>query len=172
MALAYGGGADADDLAQIAVARVLDRLESFRGDAGFYTWVDRVTVNCVRDHQRRRKLVLLGDVETSGAGDAEALGRHAARPAAERPDERWERAELMERLAAHFAGIKPRLRMPLVLALVHGYTVPEIAAMLEISFAAAKKRLQRGRRELLARVKRDPALREILGGRIPKGETR
>ena len=52
-------------------------------------------------------------------------------------------------------AIKASRRYPLVLSVLHGYTVPEIAALLDLSYDAAKKRLQRGRSDLMSRLKRD-----------------
>ena len=119
----------------------------------FFVWVDRVAVNVVRDHFRSRRWVVLQPL------DEESLAGPAGLPGT---DERSERARLMRRLAGHFASLTPALRLPLVLALLHGYTVPEIAVILDISFEAAKKRLFRGRRELLGLLQRDPYCREIL----------
>jgi RNA polymerase sigma-70 factor (ECF subfamily) len=153
--LSYGHGADTDDLVQIAIARVFAKLDTFRGSASFYVWVDRITINIVRDHFRRRRFVFSYDEESDVT--AERAGSHD-----DEPDREFERYRLMEKLAAHFAAIKPKRRMPLVLAVAHSYTVPEIAAMLDISCDAAKKRLQRGRKELIGRLKRDPYCREVL----------
>jgi RNA polymerase sigma-70 factor (ECF subfamily) len=152
--LSYGYGADTDDLTQIAVARIFSKLGTFRGEASFYAWVDRVTINTVRDHFRRRRYVLPW---TDGVDRADERAATAAEP-----DQELERYRLMERLSEHFAAIGAKRRIPLMLAVAHGYTVPEIAAMLDITRDAAKKRVQRGRRELIARLKKDPFCREAL----------
>ena len=152
--LSYGYGADTDDLTQIAVARVFAKLHTFRGDASFYAWVDRVTINTVRDHFRKRRFVLPWNDGIDRAD--EHNGGHAE------PDHELDCYRLMERLAHHFSAIKPKRRIPLMLAVVHSYTVPEIAAMLDITCDAAKKRVQRGRRELIGRLKKDPYCREAL----------
>lgn len=152
--LSYGYGADTDDLTQIAVARIFARLGTFRGEASFYVWVDRVTINVVRDHFRRRRFVLPWNdgLDPSDVPAAANVG----------PDRELERYRLMERLAHHFGAIKSKRRIPLMLAVVHRYSVPEIAAMLDITRDAAKKRVQRGRRELIARLKKDPYCRDAL----------
>jgi RNA polymerase sigma-70 factor (ECF subfamily) len=152
--LSYGYGADTDDLTQIAVARIFSKLGTFRGDASFYVWVDRVTINVVRDHFRRRRFVL------PWSDGIDRSDEHAA--IEPEPDREVDRYRLMERLAHHFAAIKPKRRIPLMLAVTHGYSVPEIAAMLDITCDAAKKRVQRGRTELIGRLKRDPHCREAL----------
>jgi len=153
--LSCGGGPDVDDLVQTVMAKVLTRLDTFRGEAGFFMWVDRITINAVRDHYRRqsRGVFMLYNDEWE---------EHQVQPTP-RPDRDVDRQRLMERLSYHLDKLKPAQRLPLVLHLLHGYTVPEVAAMLELSFEATKKRLLRGRRMLMDRLTKDPQCREILG---------
>jgi len=153
--LTYGNGADADDLCQIAIARVFQRLDSYRGDARFYTWVDRITVNVVRDFYRSAKSRSAWEVLSAPAVEMTA--------ASGGPEEEYGRYELMERLAEQMGAIHIDRRVPLVLALAHGYTAPEIATMLGVTLEAIKKRLQRGRRELVGLIKKDPRLMEMVG---------
>ena len=146
--LAYGHGPDADDLVQTAIVRVFDRLDSFRGDAGFYAWVDRITVNLMRDYFRSRKSRSFWEVTTDTPPDPPSHQQ--------KPDQAAERTQLLQHLSEHLTAVPVKRRLPVVLALAHGYTAPEIAKLLDISPEAAKKRLQRGRMELIARLKQDP----------------
>ncbi len=152
--LTHGFGPDADDLVQIAIARVFSNLDTYRGDSKFYTWVDRITVNVVRDHLRNRRARRVWEVITDKELERAAPGGE--------PDSEYEVHQLMERLAGHFAALKIKHRLPIVLSLAHGYTAPEIATMLDIGLETAKKRIQRGRRELIRRLKRDPHCCDIL----------
>lgn len=157
--LSVAAGPDVEDVAQTAMARVFVSLESFRGDARFLVWVDRVTANVIKDHYRRKRWAVFQ------LFDEDVASGHWREP--ERPDQEMQRHRVLESLSKHMARLRPRLRLPLVLSLVHGYTVPEIAGMLDIGREATKKRLLRGRRDLLKRVMRDPVCREAckeLGG--------
>lgn len=54
--LAYrfcGNRADAEDIAHDVCIKLATAIRSFDGRAAFATWVYRVTLNAVRDHQRR-----------------------------------------------------------------------------------------------------------------------
>jgi RNA polymerase sigma-70 factor (ECF subfamily) len=51
-----GNVVEAEDLAQDAFIQVFRRLETFRGDASFSTWLYRVVVNTVLMKLRRRHL--------------------------------------------------------------------------------------------------------------------
>ncbi len=154
--LSCGYGPDADDLVQTVMAKVLTRLDTFRGEAGFYMWVDRIAINAVRDHYRRQSRAVFHLYRD----DWEEHQRQAST----RPDHEVEHQRLLEQLTDHLDKLKEDQRLPLVLHLVHGYTVPEVAAMMELSFEATKKRLLRGRRALLDRLQKDPRCKDLLGG--------
>lgn len=136
------------------MTRIFAKLDSFRGEARFFTWVDQVAINAVRNHanQRRRVFLFSSDRELQAAEPVD-WGT---------PERALEQRRLMRRLAVHFEAIKPKRRLPLVLSVLHGYTVPEIAAILGLTFDAAKKRLQRGRQDLTDRLKRDPQCRDAI----------
>jgi RNA polymerase sigma-70 factor (ECF subfamily) len=153
----YGSGPNCEDLVQTAMIRIFTRLESFRFEASFFIWVDRITINIVRDSFKKRKFLLFFEDVTQLEVSEEST------PA--RPDEEVEKHRLLRRLSMHFASISPNRRLPLVLSLYQGYTVPEIAALLDLSFDTAKMRLRRGRSDLLKRIKKDAycaeAIREL-----------
>lgn len=147
-------GDEAEDIVQIAMGRVFAKLSTFRGEASFFVWVDRIAVNSVRDSYKKKRLVLLGNPDE--------VPERLERGGASRPDVELSRQRLFDSLAGHFRAIKPSWRLPLVLSLLQGYSVPEIAAILDLSLDTAKMRLRRGRRDLLARLKRDPQCGETL----------
>lgn len=154
VAMAYGGGPERDDLVQIAMARAFERLGSYRGEAGFHFWIDRVTANVIKDFYRSRRWTWLPLFEADSV-PADPL-------AAPWPDREVETNELMERLDVHLGRMKPNQRMAVVLHLLHGYTSSEVAVLLDVKFDAARKRILRGRKELMRRLKRDPRCREML----------
>jgi len=147
-------GDEAEDVVQIAMSRIFSKLFTFRGEASFFVWVDRIALNAARDSYKKRRLVLLADPD--------AVPEDAERDGAARPDTELVRSRLFARLADHFHAIAPDRRLPLVLSLFQGYSVPEIAAILDLSLDQAKMRLRRGRRDLLARLKKDPQCGEAL----------
>jgi RNA polymerase sigma factor (sigma-70 family) len=152
--MSYGYGPDQDDLVQTAMAKVFMRLDSYRGESSFFVWADRVTINVVRDHYRRQKWTWLPWFDDEALPDD-------GRPRVS-PENEVARAEILERLAEHFGKLKPGQRLPLVLHLVHGYTVAEVAAIMDIRLEATRKRLLRGKKELVRRVSMDPACRRVL----------
>ncbi len=49
-----GSGADAEDITQDVCMRLAKAIRRFRGEAGFKTWLHTITLNAVRDFERRR----------------------------------------------------------------------------------------------------------------------
>ncbi|MCH2548314.1 MAG: RNA polymerase sigma factor [Alphaproteobacteria bacterium] len=45
---------DAQDVTQEVCIKVADKLHSYSGDAAFTTWLYQITMNCVRDMQRKK----------------------------------------------------------------------------------------------------------------------
>ncbi|MFO8072325.1 MAG: sigma-70 family RNA polymerase sigma factor [Polyangia bacterium] len=142
------GGNEADDIVQMALSRAFSRLHTFRGESKFTTWLDRVTINTVREHYRSRPLVhLFFNAEKPAETNA---------PKSESPERRAQAERLLLSLRQHLDAIRPKKRIALVLFAVYGYTMSEIGSMVGCSVETAKKRVQHGRRELLERLRRDP----------------
>lgn len=155
--LTAGGGQEMDDLVQTAMARVFSGLGSFRedrGDRGFLSWLDKVTINAVRQYFRRRPL----DIILTNIDDIPRSGEGAIRD----PEQQVEDKRLISRIAHHLDGIGHKKRIALILTAVYGYTTREAAELMDCSFETAKKRMQYGRRELLVRLKNDPSLGQAL----------
>jgi RNA polymerase sigma-70 factor, ECF subfamily len=152
--LALGRFADADDVVQTALTRVFYALPTFRNEAKLTTWVDRIAVNAIRDHLRRKPL-LSRLFSSAPAAETEA-------PRASAPDVDFEGRKLSGALRLHLERIKPDKRIALMLSAAYGYSVNEIAALTDCSVETAKKRLQHGRRELLSRIRKDPYLTRVL----------
>src|SRR5919201_2840000 len=49
-----GNDADAEDVTQDVLLQVLRKLDTFRGESAFPTWLHRVTVNAALAHRRKR----------------------------------------------------------------------------------------------------------------------
>src|SRR6478735_2016862 len=49
-----GNDADAEDVTQDVLLQVVRKLDTFRGESAFPTWLHRVTVNAALAHRRRR----------------------------------------------------------------------------------------------------------------------
>ncbi len=135
----------ASDLVQQAILRVIERLESYRGEAALYTWICQVARNVIADHFRTRdrrsgRVTLLED-EPSVRAVLEAL----AAPALEQPEAQAWRRDLGRLVQATVDALPDRYGEVLELKYVDGLRVREIAERLALSEKAAESLLTRAR---------------------------
>jgi RNA polymerase sigma-70 factor (ECF subfamily) len=123
----------AADCVQDAFVSAFRRASSYRGDAAVTTWLHRIVVNACLDRLRR-------DRPTSELPEYDLADRHDDVGAAET------RLDVREALARLPEG----QRMALVLVDMHGMSVAEAAAVLEVAEGTVKSRCSRGREALAA----------------------
>jgi RNA polymerase sigma-70 factor (ECF subfamily) len=133
------GPEEAEDVSQDAFLRAFHRLDRFRGDAPFRSWLLRITHNAALDHLGRRRPEPV-DPDTLDASEPAT-----ARP----PAERLEVRERIERLERKLRGLTPQHRVVLVLRDGEGLSYEEIADMTETPIGSVKGRLHRARREFV-----------------------
>jgi RNA polymerase sigma-70 factor (ECF subfamily) len=143
-----GPGADADDATQHAGLKILERVGSYRGDARLEAWSrrvgTRVCLDLMRSRKRRREV------------GREFVGHE---PVQAPPSLAWE--ALPRPLDAYLDEISEPQRQAVVMRHALGYSVPEIAELLEIPVDTAKSRLLFGRRALRKLIRRDLQTKEL-----------
>ena len=127
----------AEDLTQESFIRAWQKLDGFRGDAAFSSWLYRLSSNVVIGHLRQRKNWAL--LEFDEHKHQAALG--STRIVDERPD--------IETLLAHLPG---QARVVVILYEYLGYKHSEIARLTGIAVGTSKSLLYRARKQLQAGV--------------------
>jgi RNA polymerase sigma-70 factor (ECF subfamily) len=132
-----GDADDAADAAQDTFVSVLTKLDRFRGDAAFTTWVHRIAVNACYDVTRRRRRQPM--LRLAGEGDAppEETGPPV-------PDPADEVAGTRDVLAA-LRAIPEEFRTAVVLADLQDLPYEEVAKVLDVPIGTVKSRVHRGR---------------------------
>lgn len=136
--LAYrmvGEDALARDLTQDTFIRVFEKLDGFRGDAAFTTWLHSVATSVVLNGLRTRKRI------RSREKDMEAARHVGVTPTRIEPDVR-------RRLTEAVNGLPDKYRTVFVMHDLEGYTHREIAAALDVRTGTSKARLSRARARL------------------------
>jgi RNA polymerase sigma-70 factor (ECF subfamily) len=133
------GSDDAEDVSQDAFLRAFHRLDHFRGDAPFRSWLLRITHNAALDHLGRRR------PEPVDPQEFDATEPSASRP----PAERLELRERIERLERKLHGLSAQHRAVLVLRDAEGMSYEEIADITDSPLGTVKGRLHRARREFV-----------------------
>ncbi|MEM7612609.1 MAG: RNA polymerase sigma factor [Pseudomonadota bacterium] len=124
--------AEAEDATQDAFIQAWRKLDSFRGDSAFSSWLHRIAVNVVLASMRRRKR------------DAERLQQ--AFDANETPAA--EQLHDLSDLERAIASLPERARQVFVLAGVYGYTHEQVADTLDVAVGTCKAHLHRARQML------------------------
>ena len=133
------GSQDAEDVSQDAFLRAFHRLEHFRGEAPFQSWLLRIAHNAALDHLGRRRAE---PVDPEALDDSEETSQRL-------PAERLEVRERIERLERKLRGLSPQHRVVLVLRDAEGLSYEEIAEITSTPLGSVKGRLFRARREFI-----------------------
>ena len=126
----------AKDVAQDTFMTVLRKLEGFRGEAAFTTWLHRVTVNACYDELRRARRRPMLHIAADDGPEREPgppIEDHA------------ERVGGTLDAAAALAAIPEEFRVALVLADVQDVPYARIAEILDVPVGTVKSRVHRGR---------------------------
>jgi RNA polymerase sigma-70 factor, ECF subfamily len=149
-----GNGPDAEEVVQDALWTVVRKIDTFRGEAAFGSWLYRIVANAayqkLRGGQSRRRELSLDEVLPFFDED----GRHVV-PLADwspRVDDPSVQAELRTALTAAIDDLPAAFRTVLVLRDVEGRSNLEIAEALGLSLALVKTRVHRARLFLRKRL--------------------
>jgi len=144
---------DVEDVAQQVFTKIYFALDSFNFHSAVSTWIYKVTVNECYDHLRKqkvRKVAILSDLSEEESARMENFDRaaHDGQPGLER------QIALRELAGKLLARLSAEDRVLLVLKEIEGYSVREVAEILNLNENTAKIRLFRARQALLAALNR------------------
>ena len=136
----YSLGGDktaAADATQQVFLKLMTRINQFRGDSEFATWLYRLVVNTCRDEQRKqRRFVPLAESFLANMKSDRS------------PRATYARKEVSERVQVAIGELKPKLRWPILLKYVEGMSYEEIGSVLGCSKGTVASRLNRGHKAL------------------------
>lgn len=150
---------DAQDVTQDVMLQVIRKLDTFRGESAFPTWLHRVTVNAAlafrRKKQNRHETTTSEPIEPNENHDH----AHGSMRRWSSPDQSALNAEQQSRIEAAIADLPEAYRDVFVLADVEEMSNAEIGESLELSVPAVKSRLHRAR--LMMRDRLAPYFEEV-----------
>jgi RNA polymerase sigma-70 factor (ECF subfamily) len=140
-----GNPEDAADGLQDGMVAAFRRAGSFRGEAAVTTWLHRVVVNACLDRLRAAKVraaePLPDDLEEAGS-------RGSAAASEDDPAELAVADERRRLVLQALASLPAEQRAALVLVDMEGYSIGEVAEMLDCAEGTVKSRCSRGRARL------------------------
>jgi len=139
-----GDSDEAEDVTQLVLVRVHERLHEFEGRSRFTSWLYRITRNVAierhRAQERRGTLLARELASADDASPAEAIG------------ERDDALRLQQLVATHFNELSPRQREVFELVELHGLAVADVATRLGIETTTVRVLLLRARRTIRLRM--------------------
>ena len=135
-----------DDIAQDVFITVYRNLKNFRFESQFTTWLYRITINKCKDHLRKKNirkifLPLQEDELVFESIDEDSDIKQIVRNAV--------------------AALPDKLRIPIVLKDLEGFSYQEIAESMQCEIGTVKSRIFRGREALKKILK--PLEKELMG---------
>lgn len=130
---------DAEDLAQEAFVRAFGALSSYREEASFSTWVQRIAVHLAIAHQKKRRR--LGPLVAIEDADPVACERAPGG-----------RTELVQALSRALDELPPRLRAAIVLRSLEERDYDEMAKILGVRPATARTHVMQARKRIVRRL--------------------
>ena len=142
-----GSEEDAFGLSQETVRKAFRALSSFRGEAGFGSWLYRMAANLCIDFLRKKK--------RQGGGQLISLDEEEEdRRPRELPDLRYEpqgaleKKEMRQKVQEGLQRLPHEQRLILVMRDVEGFSYQEISDTLKIELGTVKSRIYRARAHL------------------------
>lgn len=124
-----------DDISQDVFISVYHKLKEFRFESKFTTWLYRITVNKCRDYLRKKRVrsifvaIKEVDYERGGRTNADSI-------------------DIPNLVRKAIKRLPEKLKVPLVLRDIDGYSYQEIADKLECEVGTVKSRIFRARETL------------------------
>jgi len=138
LACRMAGADDAEDLTQEVFVKVWEKLDTFRGDAAFSTWLHRVAVNVILSHRKAR-----GRRRETFTPDEREIQRAPVDP---------KKVGAKIDLEGAMGFLPDGAREVFVLHDVEGYKHREIAELMDVTEGTSKSQLHRARMLLRERL--------------------
>jgi RNA polymerase sigma-70 factor (ECF subfamily) len=152
-----------EDLAQDTLIRILDNLDSFRGESRFTTWAQRIAVRVAYTELRRRRWrdVSLQEVIERHEGGRQPAALADRGPSPERETARKMMVETVQSFIAE--ELTERQREAMVAVMFEGMPLEEAARRMETNRNALYKLLHDARKKLKRRIEAEGlSPREVL----------
>jgi RNA polymerase sigma-70 factor (ECF subfamily) len=138
---------DADEALQETFLRAYLAIKAFEGKSKIYTWLTRIAINTALMVLRKRRACpeVLFDSQPDGQCKAFTF---EVKDSAPNPEELCVLRQRQLKTLRALRRLRPHLRAPIRMRLMHGWSIMEISRALNISEAAVKSRLYRARQQL------------------------
>ncbi|MDN5785849.1 RNA polymerase sigma factor [Pseudorhodobacter sp.] len=150
--------AEAEDAVQAAYLAAFTKLETFRGDAAFVTWLTRIVMNEAFGRLRRQRPVVDLAEYREGVRTPQEEGSTAPMTVANNnPENELARSEIRNFLEKAIDALPEPFRLIYIMRDVQELTAREVSDLLGVNIVTVKTRLFRARRLLRLELRRSVA---------------
>lgn len=146
-----GNKDDAAELTQETFVKVIEKIDTFKGNSAFYTWLFRIAVNLTFNYCKRRAKVPMKSLDNTAVesdGDTAQLKAFLADKSEVDPAVIAQKKETGELIMKSLSRLEDDQRTVLVLRDIEAMTYAEIAESLQIELGTVKSRISRARSNL------------------------
>jgi RNA polymerase sigma-70 factor (ECF subfamily) len=161
-----GDESAARDITQQVFLKLFTCIGQFRYDARFATWLYRLVINaCLDERRRHRRFISLdflrsdnsgdelsGEMDAAGLDYSPHLNARIGNSSHEYGDDRLSKMEVSAAVKEAIKGLKPKLRLAILLKYFEGFSYEEMAQALDCSVGTVASRLNRGHKELARKL--------------------
>lgn len=143
---------EARELTQQTWVKVWSKLDTFRGEASFSTWVLRIGTHATWDYLRKKKRQAEVEYQEESSGAEPAALAGVEHPEAS-PALQLERSEVRARFNEALETLSEKHRTALVLREIEGLSYAEIAQMMECNPGTVMSRIFHARKSIQSLMK-------------------
>ena len=143
----------AGDMAQDSVLRVMDNLDSFRGESRFTTWTNKIAIRLAISTLRRARYKNFSLDDLTKDGDFLSAEANMVTDAPPNPERSAERDDVMDKIMAGFReSLTERQYQALVAVALEGVPMDVVAEQMDTNRNALYKLIHDARRKLKAHL--------------------
>lgn len=147
-----GNRDDAAELTQETFVKVIEKIDTFKGNSAFYTWLFRIATNLTLNFCRRKFKISVHSLDSiSGSEFTDArlqLKLYLADNSADDPAVIAQNREICGLLKIAIGNLDENQRAVIVLRDIEGMSYAQVAQTLDIEIGTVKSRLSRARQNL------------------------
>lgn len=140
--------ADADDLLQDVLTKLVDQIDAMRAVDNLAPWLLKVAYRQFVDHYRRETRSPLVSESNLAGNSVDAAERDSVMDLFPDEEDAFAGLELREELLLAIYNLSPELRQTFILLEYKGYTVEEAADILKVQPGTVKSRNHRAKNKL------------------------
>ncbi len=139
LSLLLGPENDIDDLIQLVYLNVFNAIQQFRGQSAFSTWLFRITINVAHQEIRQRR-------KRTRISSAITEVQRVSAPPLDSPEQQL---QVQQQVYEVLDRLPLKKRETYILYFYEGYSLEEIADLLESSVSTIGSRLQSARKDIV-----------------------